>query len=271
MANDTAEKQSKVIESKTLMECQSHSVEKKAKSKGLVAKIPVVIAEPKIQINVESTVVLENPAFEIKRIKKSLVLTQCELIPTGEKRSGKLFISGFVTKNIEYATAAVIAAGTVSGDIRHTTVNVPFSSFSKIYFDEEPEFDSNKNVIQVDILSPNNMESSQSEYNSIQEQRFNERVFCELVEASFREKDIRLNPVAADPLFPNVLVSDTFLEKMVIDITLKVLQLQQVEIPKAEVRDIDGKDDKKDDFKHSNNRLYDYDLKEESGTFRINW
>ncbi len=271
MANDTAGRQSKVIESKTLIECPSHSVEKKAKSKGLVAKIPVVIAEPRIQINVESTIVLESPAFEIKRIKKSLVLTQCELIPTGEKRSGKLFISGYVTKNIEYATASVIAAGTVSGDIRHTTVNVPFTFFSKICFDEEPEFDCNKKVIEVDILDPNNMGSDQSQYNSVQAQRFNERVFCELVEASFREKDIRLNPVAADPLFPNVLVSDTYIEKMVIDITLKVLQLQQVEIPTAEVRDRDEKDCRKDNCEY-NNRICGYDdCKEESGTFRINW
>lgn len=261
MANDTAGKRSKVIESKTLLECPNHSVEKKAKNKGLIAKIPVVIAEPKIQINVESTIVLEDPALEIKRIKKSLVLTQCELIPTDEKRSGKLFISGFVTKNIEYATAAVIAAGTVSGDIRHTTVNVSFSSFSEIYFDEEPEFNGNKRVIEVEILNPNNMEGDQSESNFIQAQRFNERVFCELLEASFREKDIRLNPVAADPAFPDVLVSDTYLEKMVIDITLKILQLQQVEIPKAEVKDPDEKDDKKDG----------YDWKEESGTFRMNW
>ncbi|HWR62523.1 MAG TPA: hypothetical protein VN580_12970, partial [Clostridia bacterium] len=75
----------------------------------------------------------------------------------------------------------------------------------------------------------------------------------------------------AYPAFPNVLVSDTYLEKMVIDITLKVLQLQQVQIPKAEVREADENGDHTGGCEYNNNRICDYDWREESGTFRTNW
>ena len=44
----------------------------------------------------------------------------------GVPLSGKLFISGFVRKNIEYATADCIDKKVVSGRIAHTTVDVHF-------------------------------------------------------------------------------------------------------------------------------------------------
>jgi len=73
--------------------------------------------EPVIQVDVESVIQLEEPALEIKRVKKNLFITQCKLIDTGfdyeckGKRTGKLFLSGYVRKNIEYATADCINEG----------------------------------------------------------------------------------------------------------------------------------------------------------------
>ena len=80
----------------------------------LVVKVPVVLAQRNIQIDVEAEIKLKEPFFEIKRIKKNVVLTQCKLLPIsgrivdGVPITGKLFISGFVRKNIEYATADCI-------------------------------------------------------------------------------------------------------------------------------------------------------------------
>lgn len=236
-----------VLDSTTLLACPSQNQKIKFKSSGLIAKIPVVIAEPKIQINVESTIRLESPALEIKRILKSLFLTQCELIPTDEKKSGKLFLSGFVRKNIEYATPTNVRTGAISGDIRHTTVNIPFNCFAKIDFIEEPDFETNEGPFQLEIINCDGMGNNPSEQNFVQTERFNEKVFCELVEAKFREKDIVLNPVPFSSQFPDVRVFDTFIEKMVIDVTIKVLQKQQVRIPKDHKKDErDDRDDKDD-------------------------
>lgn len=258
--NEQADLAADVLESTTLLGCHSQNQKSRFKNCGVIAKVPVVIAEPKLQVNVESTIRLESPALEIKRILKSLFLTQCELIPTDDKRSGKLFLSGFVRKNIEYATTTNVRVGAVSGDIRHTTVNVPFNCFTKIDYLEFPDFEANDGPVQLDIIGCDCMGRDSLEQNSIQTQRFNERVFCELVEAKFREKDIILDPVPYSAQFPNVRVFDTLIEKMVIDITIKVLQKQQVEIPKAHRQDDDdkcgkgGKDYCRNDWEMRDNR-----------------
>ncbi|MEW9503434.1 DUF7852 domain-containing protein, partial [Jeotgalibacillus marinus] len=80
-------------------------------------KVPVVLVEPKIQIVVEADIPLDPPAFEIKRVGKDVFLTQCKLVPVDfafiRKPDGsiervvikaKLFVGGFIRKNIEYAT-----------------------------------------------------------------------------------------------------------------------------------------------------------------------
>ena len=67
---------------------------------------------------------MKEPFFEIKRITKNVYLTQCKLLPRSGKIgkdgtliSGKLFISGFVRKNIEYATADCVDKDGISGRI----------------------------------------------------------------------------------------------------------------------------------------------------------
>jgi len=106
-----------VIKSETLTECPNEFLTPKGFNGPFVGKIPVVLAEPVIQVDVESVIQLEEPALEIKRVKKNLFITQCKLIDTGfdyeckGKRTGKLFLSGYVRKNIEYATADCINEG----------------------------------------------------------------------------------------------------------------------------------------------------------------
>ncbi|MDF2486790.1 MAG: hypothetical protein K0R46_2958, partial [Herbinix sp.] len=62
-------------------------------------KIPKVLAEFIIQIDSEATIRLNEPAYEIKRIEKQVFLTQCRFIPP----TNKVFIEGYIRKNIEYA------------------------------------------------------------------------------------------------------------------------------------------------------------------------
>ena len=77
-------------------------------------KVPVVNAERTIQIVVESDIPLNPPATEIKRVKKHVFLDQVKLVPVRFQRidntdfffvtRAKLFVSGHIRKNIEYAS-----------------------------------------------------------------------------------------------------------------------------------------------------------------------
>lgn len=230
-----------------------HPVNKKH---SVIAKIPVVLAELNVQVDVHSTVTLPEKALEIKRIKKRLKLTQCRLITTKhhdkhpdrckEKEHGmsKLFLEGFVRKNIEFATPDCKSHFGVCGNIRHCTVDVPFSCVTPIWdfngspplpiiFNESREFEYSRSA----PLPPDFPEKEQllsgdlSEFNQCSFEYFNELPFCELISSNICELDeaLKLKPVPGAPFEERVFRE--FTEKMVIEITLKVLQNQQVYVP----------------------------------------
>ena len=99
-------------------------------------KVPVVLVERTIQIVVEADVPLNPPATEIKRVKKHVFLDQVKLIPVRFARidntdfftvtRAKLFISGHIRKNIEYASAEC------NGALQDRIANVPFSGFTEL-------------------------------------------------------------------------------------------------------------------------------------------
>lgn len=220
----------RVVESRTLPECPSESLEPIGRCGPLVAKIPVVLAEPKIQIDVEAEIKLNEPALEIKRIKKNVFLSQCKLIifwdskhdrhdgkDKDEKNDefrheekhkvGKLFISGFVRKNIEYATYNSKYHGTecLRGEIHHTTCDVPFECVTKVHFVTPPVVFNNGFTTETETFATKfNLCDPCSQPivgNDLCEQGFrnfeffNEKVFCELVSANIFEEDIHKGAV----------------------------------------------------------------------------
>lgn len=236
-----------VIKSETLAECPNDSLTPKGFNGPFVGKIPVVLAEPVIQVDVESVIQLEEPAFEIKRIKKNLFITQCKLIDTDFgyecEKTGKLFLSGFVRKNIEYATADCISdcKDSVSGKIRHTTVNVPFRCVTRVKFDNPPKFCEIGHTKEMasflgsvkgnDFCGQEIIGRDPCEMSFKHVECFNEKVFCELEEVKIFEDDILEDPkhIGCSKKIENSF--DKIIEKMVIFIRLKLLQNQQVNIP----------------------------------------
>lgn len=236
--------EAKVFEAKTLPECTNEVMELIGIDGPLVAKIPVVLAEPKIQIDIESVIELEEPALEIKRIKKNLFLNQCKLINTGDCKRGKLFISGFIRKNIEYATAYCKPEnkrGGISGEIKHTTVDIPFECvtlvelsrtpiYNKSGFSAEKETFSEKmgscNLCDNEFLGQNLCEQ-----NFEHREYFTEEIFCELEDVKIFETDIKKNPVSLYGNYSTERVFKKITEKMVVYVKLKLLQKQQVKIP----------------------------------------
>lgn len=213
----------------------------------VVLKLPVVLAETNITIPVEAIITLDKKVIEIKRIKKNVFLTQARLIPnsaTADRlRSGILCVSGFVRKNIEYATETCNTPGTanICGDIRHCTVEVPFDFTTRVFFapnrlpifepntiPDEIEFFTDK-LKSCDICADPVLGRNPCDQNFSFTEYFNEKPFVELVRADVTEVDIHKYPSTSckNPVEQSF---TQLTEKIVINLTLKVLQKQQVRV-----------------------------------------
>ncbi|MDP4087568.1 MAG: DUF3794 domain-containing protein [Bacillota bacterium] len=212
-------------------------------------KVPVVLGETTVQIDLDSTITFPEPVLEIKQIKKNLKLVQCRLLlPTN-----KLFLKGFVRKNIQYATPNSGGRDFVSSKIHSLTVDVPFQVVTRLDFLGSPDFKSNPmtsefkyfNASPLPVGFPSKeklLSGDFSEHNQISEEVFNELPFCELLSSKFIEYDEALNRkmgsvsgFAGQINAPFEEGTFTVLEeKMVIEVTLKVLQNQQVHIRENE-------------------------------------
>lgn len=218
--------ESKVIDSATLNECENKCNTPMGRTGPLIAKIPVVLSDVEVQVDVESEIRLEEPAQDIKTIDKHIYLTQCKLIP----HTDKLFISGYVQKNIQYSAIGCTNKTSISGNIQHTTVNVPFKCVTKIKFAKYPiygdDYKKRLNVLGKDMLGKDQKEDSWFHYSKLYEP-----IFCELEYAKIMETDIFAQQCTLPNTLPNEKPFQQLTEKMVIYMRLKVLQNQQVFIP----------------------------------------
>ncbi|SCG83234.1 hypothetical protein DW1_1664 [Proteiniborus sp. DW1] len=229
------------VKSTTLVDAVNYPVDLAPIRSGAVAKIPVVLAQLTVQVNVDSINELPEPAIEIKNIKKHLKITQCLLL----QNTNMLFVKGFVRKNIEYATLGCSNSKGICGDIKHCTIDVPFKFTTPIQYngiapapvkfrnESEFEYFREREIFGPDFADKDKLLSGDlSEFNQVTTEYFNELPFCELISSRIVEFDEYLNP--AKPYKDKVpfeeRVFNRFEEKMVIYITLKVLQKRQVAI-----------------------------------------
>ncbi|MDU5081944.1 CsxC family protein [Tissierella carlieri] len=229
------------VKSNVLDSCANTPVTPTGITTGVTAKIPVVLAELTIQFNVNALIKLPELALEIKNIKKKVKITQCTLL----QPTNVLFIKGFVRKNIDYSTGKCANMEGVCGELHHCTIDVPFECSTPVTFSTPPaelavnssaEFEffkvsdlPHKHFAEKDKL----LSGDFSEFNQIIVENFNELPFCELISARIFEFDEfigRHRPY--DSEFP---FEEKFFhkieEKMVIELTVKILQNRQVEIP----------------------------------------
>ncbi|WP_209125421.1 CsxC family protein [Alkalihalobacillus sp. BA299] len=206
-------------QAQTLSQCESTPVDITGVGDRVV-KVPVVVAHEQIQVDIESVDRLPKPAREIKRIRKNVHLTQCKVVQSGLTGNVKLFLAGFVRKNIEFVTSC-------SGAIEHHTVEVPFSCVVPLTTTNfEDQLSSIKNGV-VDILfnDKKGMGMDMKERGILTVENFNEKPFCELEQAFITELDI------SEDWKPGCNVFRTLREKIILDLELKVLQVQQVFVP----------------------------------------
>jgi hypothetical protein len=221
--------------------CTNAPVAIGALGSGVVAKLPVVLAQFTIQAHVNSIIELPEFAFEIKRINKRVKVTQCLLL----QDTNVLFIKGFIRKNIEYATRSCSNKEGFCGDIKHCTVDVPFSCTTPITFNgtaplapvgntsTEFEYSARENIDHPDFGVKDHLLSGDlREKNVITTEFFNELPFCDLISARIVEFDEQLQPIHPDDIVTPFEEKKfkRIEEKMVIFLTLRLLQNRQVAI-----------------------------------------
>ena len=195
-------------------------------------KVPVVNAERTIQIVVESDIPLNPPATEIKRVKKHVFLDQVKLVPVRFQRidntdfffvtRAKLFVAGHIRKNIEYASREC------NGALQDRIANVPFSGFAELSGDAPggdflafPVIGISENAEANFLNEKTQMDARLDKFFFQNLVKYNEQPYGELVAANFFELDFSPKGVNHHGTF------DTLREKIVLDLTVKVLQVQQ--------------------------------------------
>ena len=199
-------------------------------------KIPKVLSEFIIQIDSESKIRLNEPAYEIKRIEKQVFLTQCRYIPP----TSKVFIEGYIRKNIEYAAKTCTKGYAIAGSIKDTTVHVPFKAYTKVDFcGNKPHICPNPPSMIARYFDEKRMGKDIREADRSNIEIFNEPVYCELEWSAIYDADIDDRGVPIGCL-PNEEEFQEFTDKSVLYLCIKLLQKQQVcipDIPKPHLKD----------------------------------
>ena len=239
--------------SASLTECSNVPIAPKISCGNVYVKIPVVLAEVKVQIDMEAIISFPERVLEIKDVKKRLKLVQCRLLlPTN-----KLFLKGYVRKNVQYATPTSSTATAVASSLHSLTIDVPFQCVTPLDYLTPPVLPVQNRRDEFEFFTatplPSGFPSKESllsgdlsQFDQISEEFFNELPYCELISAQYTEFDEALNrdrtEVAGAPFEEGTFA--VMEEKMVVDLTLKVLQNQQLRIhsglPVKEEEEEDG-------------------------------
>lgn len=190
-------------------------------------KLPKVLAEFVIQIDSESIIRLNEPAYEIKRIEKEVFLTQCRYIPPTDK----VFIEGYIRKNIEYASRSCSKNHAIAGSIKDTTVHIPFKAYTRVDFKgNKPHIAPNPPPVVARYFDEKRMGKDIREADRSNVEIFNEPVYCELQWSAVYDADINEKGTPIDG-FRNEEEFQEFTDKAVVYLCIKLLQKQQVYLP----------------------------------------
>lgn len=229
------------FDSKNLSANSNYSQDPYGYSYGLVAKLPVVLADLTVRFFVNATINLPEPVLEIRSIRKKLKITQCMLL----QPSNVLFIKGFVRKSLDYTTSTCSDSQGFCGDIRHCTIDVPFEATTEVCFSKDPVDFNNSWKDEYRYLKKEGLpresfaekdkllSSDLSEFNQESGEWYNELPYCDLIYSVITEFDEFINrrsPENIELPFEERLFSEIE-EKMVIELRLNLLQKQLVEVP----------------------------------------
>jgi len=235
----------------TTGDCINTPVEIRALRTGAIAKVPVILAELTLQLNLDAKIDLPVVASEINIIKNSVKVSQCLLLSD----TNMLFIKGYVSQNIEYKAISSIYGDQEYGSVSQCAVEVPFGCTTSVDFNGSDPLDPIPNDIKTfEYQNKQNIDTRRVENNPIPHrdfleknristEHFNDLPYCELVSTRIIEADKCLSNsnvhrfnTTKEKYIKNIE------EKMVIYLTIKILQNQQIEIFPMALRAVLDKD-----------------------------
>jgi hypothetical protein len=192
-----------------------------------------------VSIPTESIITFPTNVLEIKKIRKNLKITQCRFFncvppsPCIPHDTPKLFLGGFVRKDIQFSEATHQTATTVEGTIRDFVVDIPISCvidlgkhliFPPVHFNQEKEYGfSTTTPLPSGFSSKEKMLSSDlTEFNLVSQNFLNLLPSCELLFFQINEMDDALDrvPLQGGPFEEGVF--RTLQEKMVVLIQIRL-------------------------------------------------
>ncbi|WP_053957649.1 CsxC family protein [Inediibacterium massiliense] len=220
-------------------ECSNVPVKVIGLTKGAIAKIPVILAQLTLQLNMNAMIELPESALDIKSEKNTIEVKQCVLL----QDTHMLFIKGYVCKQISYIAGSYYSYG----ETRHCTVKIPFECNTEVIFNGiEPiylfsnQLEACGNDRSKDICIPNYIQKDnpfnekviQKSQKSIE--YFNEMPYCELVSSNVIEINEYMD-LSRFHLYKKEKTFKSIEEKMVVYLTLRILQNRPVNIPSMDI------------------------------------
>ncbi|MBT2686884.1 hypothetical protein J7I93_01675 [Bacillus sp. ISL-47] len=189
----------------------------------------IILGDVPVQALTESDICLPSYATDIKVIRKNVYLTQCRAIPAapdaddeeGTTTNVKLFIEGYIHKNIQYVEDC-------EGYVKDYSVNVPFKCYTRVT-DLAPipvPLFSSKNSTNNEIreIAKDGMGANRCAFGSNTFEFLNEPIKCKLISWNLTEADYLSN-------FDKWGRFDKFVEKDDINLVLRLTQKQFVDVP----------------------------------------
>ncbi|MCT4605500.1 MAG: hypothetical protein N4A64_05215 [Marinisporobacter sp.] len=222
--------------------CTNRAVPMDAITTGVIAQIPVVLAKLVVQINMNALIELPELAYEIKEIKNKIKVTQSLLM----QDTNMLFIKGVIQKHINYALSNDCRGGCIYGELKQCTVDIPFNCTTNVLFNgnsplqvennkrDEFAFSRRSEMNRKDFSQKDQLLSNDSsEHNQVDVEFYNELPYCRLVNSKIIENDkiIKDKILEGSEDSCEGKVFNKIEENMVVFLTLKILQNQQVKIP----------------------------------------
>jgi hypothetical protein len=192
-----------------------------------------------VSIPTESIFTLPSKALEIKTIKKKLKLTQCRYFNSPPPVRGipmdtpKLFLGGFIRKDIQYSEPIRQTATTVEGSVKDFVIDLPYScvvdlagirAVAPTLFSQQQEYEFSSSVSLPSGFSTKDklISGDLTEFNAVSRQFLNSLPKCELIFSQINEMDDALDRVQmlGGPFEEGVF--RTVQEKMVVLIQLEL-------------------------------------------------
>lgn len=202
-----------------------------------ITKVPVLLLETTIQIDLDGMTEFPEPVLEIKQVKNVVKLLDTTLLLP----SNKLFIKGYVRKNVDYATPAAniepSTASTIAAEIHSFTTDLPFKTVTNINEDD---------YVNLPMMPKRNLSdqftyrvnepvqsTSLSQLQHENQVFYNELPYCELISSKVIDwndaTDRRPFPEKKAPVGEGRFMKIE--EKMVVEFTVQILQKQQIRVP----------------------------------------